>query len=55
MSDCNPYTYDLADDGIIFTGSGNQLSVKALSFQVEMDVNLRPPEGTLGGRMIDFT
>ena len=31
------------------------MSVKALSIQVEMDVNERPPEGTLGGRVVAFT
>ena len=41
---CSPLTYDLDDDGIRFTGSGNQNSAKALSFQVEMDVNKSPPE-----------
>ena len=51
---CEPYTYDLDDDGIIFTGSGSQLSVEALSYQVEMDVNKRPPEGTLGGRIVEI-
>lgn len=50
--ECRPYTYDLLDDGIRFTGSGNQNSAKALSFQVEMDVNKSPPEKTLGGRMV---
>jgi hypothetical protein len=49
---CAPYTYDLEEDGIRFTGSGNQNSAKALSFQVEMDVSKSPPEKTLGGRMV---
>jgi hypothetical protein len=52
---CSPWTYDLEEDGIFFTGSGNQNSVKALSFQVEMDVNKNPPEKTLGGRYVSFT
>ena len=53
MKECRPYSYSLAEDGIVYN-TEDQKKVKTLVYLVDIDNSKKPPEFTLGGRFYDY-